>query len=141
MKRAIFGAVALSGLLFGPSATIAADGTAATAIAEPAVLAVPVDVDIWKRKIGRELYRTERFRGLPEMKLGLIVSETGTVTECLALPLTDGEPARGQIACPLVIEYARFEPARDADGSPVRSVFIAQFGNSRPVNATTGQVP
>ena len=77
------------------------------------------------------------------MRFGLVVTRDGSVRSCMALPV-DAEQAargeaRGQRLCERFIEHARFTPARDADGGAIDSVYIADFGASRPLVAAQHQ--
>tara|TARA_B100000678_G_scaffold34429_2_gene25262 strand:+ start:1034 stop:1459 length:426 start_codon:yes stop_codon:yes gene_type:complete len=133
---------ASASLVLSASPSTAQDASLEPAVMlEPATQAVPVNVNRWKRQIARDFPSLQRFYGLPEMRLGLIVDARGAVTSCAALPLDKGSAAKGQSLCALIVKHARFEPARDAEGNAVRSLFVAQFGKSRAVNATTGQIP
>ena len=107
-------------------------------LVEPAQQAEPVDAHIWQQQIANDLPGMVSFRGLPAMRLGMMVAEDGSVTECRALPVEKGGAVIGQELCPLVIEHARFSPALDPDGNAIRSVFIARFGESDPVVAAHG---
>jgi hypothetical protein len=58
-----------------------------------------------------------------EMNLRLIVDEQGKVAACHAdLDVPD---AFGQATCVAIIRRAHFEPALDADGKPMRTIWIA----------------
>lgn len=112
---------------------------AAQSLPEPALEAQPVDADQWQRQIARNIPGYVSFEGLPAMRFGLLVTSTGAVRSCMALPVTEDQQARGvargHALCESFVEHARFEPALDADGQPIDSVFIAHFGATRPIVA------
>ncbi len=107
----------------------------AQSLPEPAQEAVPLNSAQLQRAVTRQLPATQRFHGLPEMRFGFLVDASGSVRSCLALPVAEDEPARGQKLCDGFIEDARFRPAVDEQGNAIDSVFIARFEETRPVVA------
>lgn len=110
---------------------------------EPAIQAQPLDSGVWQQQIANDIPGFARFQGLAPMRFGLVVTTDGSVRSCMALPVgaeqaARGE-ARGQDLCESFIEHARFAPARDADGVAIDSVYIADFGASRPLVAAQHQ--
>ncbi len=120
-------------------AALLAPMAAAQTLPEPAQGAQPIDAEQWQRQIARDIPGHVRFEGLPPMRFGFLVTSTGSVRSCMALPVTADQEergvARGQDLCEGFIEHARFQPARDADGEAIDSVYIADFGATRPVVA------
>ncbi|APE29464.1 hypothetical protein [Aurantiacibacter gangjinensis] len=114
-------------------------GQAQTA-SEEVQSAQPLNSDEWQREIARDVPSLQRFYGLPELRFGLLVDTAGNVRTCLALPLEGEAEARGQALCPSLAEHARFEPARDGNGNPVESVFVAHFAASESTNVTNADL-
>lgn len=106
---------------------------------EPAVEAQPIEAGVWQQQIANDIPGYLRFQGLPPLRFGLLVTRSGTVRSCMALPVGEGQQAsgeaRGQELCESFVEHARFVPARDAEGTAIDSVYIADFGASRPLVA------
>ncbi|KLE34047.1 hypothetical protein [Aurantiacibacter luteus] len=107
----------------------------AQSLAEPANAARPVNAAAWQAAMVRELPADQRFRGLPELRLGLMVDAAGGVRTCLPLPADAPQPVFAQDLCDALIATARFEPATDASGQRIDSVFVAQFAATRPTVA------
>lgn len=120
-------------------AALLASVAAAQTLPEPAQQARPIEAEQWQRQIARDIPGYVSFEGLPAMRFGLVVTSSGSVRSCMALPVTADQEergvARGQELCESFIEHARFSPALDAAGEPVDSVFIADFGATRPIVA------
>ncbi|RIV82702.1 hypothetical protein [Aurantiacibacter zhengii] len=133
MLRTILASGGIAGAMF-PSLPAAAQN-----LPEPAIEAQPLEAGLWQQQIANDIPGHLRFRGLPPLRYGLLVTSSGTVRSCMALPVTeeqaDSDEARGQDLCESFIEHARFAPARDAAGAPIDSVYIADFGTSRPLVA------
>ncbi|GGD58975.1 hypothetical protein GRI62_01025 [Erythrobacter arachoides] len=83
----------------------------------------------------RALPADQRFRGLPELRFGLVVGTRGEVRACLPLPADERQPIVAQDLCRALVGIARFTPAADAAGQPIDSVFVAQFAAIRPTVA------
>ena len=54
----------------------------------------------------------------------LLIDQTGSPTACRVIE-TSGEPAFEQKVCEVLRDRARFTPARDSDGRPVASYYLA----------------
>ncbi len=82
---------------------------------------VPKDARRWTRIISENYPRTELSRGQQAyVRARMIVSEEGLPTSCVVQNLMNDE-SFNILACELLMKNARFEPALDANGVPVRS--------------------
>jgi len=68
-----------------------------------------------------------RRREQGEVRFLLEVSSAGRVTACRVLA-TSGSPSIDQATCRIMIERARFRPARDAAGEAVPDVIESRMG-------------
>lgn len=83
--------------------------------------ATPRDMQIWAQEIS-ERYPRDQLRAGEQalVNIRLIVSEEGRATEC-AIQSSMNEIEFDELACELLLENARFEPALDANSAPIRS--------------------
>lgn len=75
--------------------------------------------DFWKHY--------ERPQGIVHLRV--TVNEDGGAEDCRAIPATDGVPPNAS-AC-RIMQQARFTPARDAEGQPVRAFYTTTFRDYR----------
>ena len=78
----------------------------------------------WFRGALREAGRDRDL--LPAIDYRLTIDEQGRVVECNTFE--SGElQMTAQIACPTILKYKRFKPARAVDGAPIRSFYWANY--------------
>ncbi len=72
-------------------------------------------------KIQRNYPKKAMYRGQSaNIQLRLIIDESGAIEDCTRIDVTEAENFTN-IACEVFLEDAKFEPARDAEGNPVRT--------------------
>ncbi len=87
----------------------------------------PVEMERWSRRV------TERYpRHLAKtgeqavVRIRLNVSATGSPTDCaVQIPMSDTD--FNELACSLLLEHARFEPAIDGNGDPIASYWLTSI--------------
>ncbi len=111
---------ALDGCLTGKLAEM---GVSQEIIAKTAKPARPVDTAQWAEKI-QERYQREALRSGFDgrVPVRLVIGPDGSVTHCHVMNQMTAKVLR-EAACSSLIEHARFEPARDATGSPLAGLY------------------
>ena len=73
--------------------------------------------------------------GCPDGKVGftLIVSAEGRVTDC-AITRSSGSRRLDEVTCLGLLRYARFHPARDAGGRPVKGRYASTVTWAQPTS-------
>lgn len=89
----------------------------------------PIDVEKWRGQIADMMPGNLRRDGIPAMGIELTIDIEGKPVECVALVRDRSDAASGRQVCELLRRFARFEPARDPDGTPFESIWVAEFGD------------
>jgi outer membrane biosynthesis protein TonB len=92
-----------------------------------AVGAKPIDQMKWARKV-QEAYPTSALRAEESatVHFRLVVDAQGRVSDCFAQP-EGQDPVFAKAACPILESVAKFDPARDAEGKPVPSIYVSRI--------------
>jgi outer membrane biosynthesis protein TonB len=82
---------------------------------------MPIDIAKW---LGPGSYPWEYLRNSLSVRIQLrmMTDESGAVTQCV-VQSPSGTSVAGTLACREIVKTARFEPALDADGTPVASYY------------------
>lgn len=84
----------------------------------------PRNMEIWSRALSERYPRSQLRNGEQAVvRIRLMVSSDGTATDCV-IQNSMNEEEFDELACELLLENARFDPALDANGDPMDSFWV-----------------
>lgn len=86
----------------------------------------PLEMEVWAREL-QERYPTSMLRRGEQaiVNVRLTVNEAGRAADC-SVQNSLNEPTFDELACELLLEHSRFEPALDGNGDPISSYWITR---------------
>lgn len=86
----------------------------------------PLEMEVWAREL-QERYPTSMLRRGEQaiVNVRLTVNETGRAADC-SVQNSLNEPTFDELACELLLEHSRFEPALDGNGDPITSYWVTR---------------
>lgn len=86
----------------------------------------PLRMEVWSREL-QERYPTDMLRAGEQaiVNVRLTVNEEGRASDC-SVQNSLNEPTFDELACELLLEHSRFEPALDGNGDPITSYWVTR---------------